>query len=112
MIDHFCLGLDLLECNGDLSEEVRGVILKNAEAFLRSGGNLSLDDWYGLSPESRSAFVTAGNRLLRESAVLYGLASQSEHTAAQIMSANDGGDMMIRKSILAVLAVAQERIQK
>lgn len=112
MIDHFCLGLGLLECDEGLQEEAREVILKNAEAFLRSGGSLSLDDWYGLSSESRAAFVTSGNRLLRERAVLYGLAGQSEHSAAQIMAANDGGDMLISQAIHRVLAVAQERIEK
>jgi len=111
MIDSFCLGIDLIEQEGDLPEEARDVILQNAESFLRSGGTLILDDWYGFSPDTKSAFVTAGNRITRERAVLSGLASQSDNYAAQIMAANDGGDMLVQQAIQSVLRVAQKRIE-
>tara|TARA_B100000686_G_scaffold145595_1_gene153090 strand:- start:598 stop:942 length:345 start_codon:yes stop_codon:yes gene_type:complete len=110
MIDSFCIGIDLVESE-DLTEEARSVVLKNAEAFLRSNGKLTLRDWYGFSNETKSAFMTAGNRLMRERAVLVGLASQSENYAAQIMSANDGGNMLVKQSIDSVLKYAKEKIE-
>ena len=62
--DKFLLACDIAGIEpADITDSVRNQLTANAEAFLVAGGRLSLDDWAGLSLESRSAFVAAGKRL-------------------------------------------------
>ena len=112
MIDRFVMGLGLLDNNGsDFDDSVLLVLQESAEAFLRAGGHLTLSEWEGLGAASRGAFVVGGNRIARERAVLSGLASSSQAMAAQILAANDGGEMQIQQALAQALDAAEARIQ-
>ena len=112
MIDEFVIDSGLISESDDGIDEVSYMVLsRNAECFLRSGGTLTMKDWFGLSDETRSAFVSAGNRIMRDKAVLVGLASQSTYQASLIMSQDDDGEMMVRNILSVVLDSAQVSIE-
>ena len=110
MIDEFVIDSGLISESADGIDEVSYMVLsRNAECFLRSGGTLAMKDWFGLS--DRSAFVSAGNRIMRDKAVLVGLASQSTYQSSLILAQDDDGEMMVRNILSVVLDSAQVSIE-
>ena len=77
--------MKLASCISTLEMEGDGSVLSDiAEAFLRSGGTISLDEWRGLEQIERAALVEAGNRLRREQAVLISCAIVDSRFRAQL----------------------------
>lgn len=111
MIDEFVLHSGLMEYKGKLDDVASMILSRNAECFLRSGGHLSMREWFDLSEDSKSAFVIAGNRIMRDKAVLVGLASQSTYQASMIMAQDDDGEMLVRNAITAALDSSQIAIE-
>jgi len=111
MIDEFVLHSGMLECDGEMDDAARTVLIRNAECFLRAGGHICMREWFDLSDDSKSAFVVAGNRIIRDKAVVAGLAAQSTYQASMIMAQDDDGEMLVRNAINTALDSAQISIQ-
>ncbi len=63
--------MKLAGCICKIDIEADAVLLADvAEAFLRSGGTIALDEWRALDRIERAAMVEGGNRLRREQAVM------------------------------------------
>ena len=76
-IDWFLAGL--CESVSDVPVDKLATLSREAENFLRSG--LGWPEWAILGPESRAAFIDAGNRLRIEQAAVLGLACSSKEAA-------------------------------
>lgn len=111
MIDTWTLSLGLLSEEGEVSDDARLVMIEAAEHFLRAGGMISLAEWSTLSEESKSAFVTAGDRMRAISAYSQGIASRSRADALAMLAQADGGDAFIRALLEKTAMVAADRIQ-
>ncbi len=94
-----------LETDTPWTEEMQAVLADHAEAAIRAGVRVDLDEWASLSGPSRAALVAAGNRVRSETAFLIGRATWSELDAAAVLSESDGGDMT--ESIVLERAVAE-----
>ena len=88
--DKFMLASGLLDV--DLDENARALLSDKADAFVRAGGFVSLDEWAGLSAPSKAALIGAQERLSAERAAQVGLASQGRLDAAEVLSASDDGE--------------------
>lgn len=111
-LDRFMIASGLAVVDGELEDEARELLILSAEHFLRAGGSLTLGDWEGLQAESRSAFVTAGDRQRAIAAYLYGSAARSKSEALAILSDADGGDHYVRELLKKTTEIAADRIEK
>lgn len=110
-LDRFMIASGLASVEGELEEEARELLVESAEHFLRAGGALTLAEWEGLSSETRSAFVTAGDRQRAMGAYLYGSAARSKAEGLAILSVADGGDQLVREMLEKTTEIAADRIE-
>lgn len=52
----------------ELTDEQKGVLIENAEHMLRGCVTILPEQWAALSPESKMAFIVAGNKIREEQA--------------------------------------------
>lgn len=83
------------------------VMRKTAEAFLRSGGVLTLEDFCELTADERAAFEVAGATVAAEGAAAMGLAGQGALGAACVLAETDDGDARIRVLLEQAIANAK-----
>ena len=110
-LDRFMITSGLAVVDGDLEEEARELLVESAEHFLRAGGTVTLTEWEGLSMDSRSAFVTAGDRQRALAAYLFGAAARSKAEGLAILSTADGGDQLVRELLEKTTEIAADRIE-
>jgi len=110
-LDRWMIASGLTTIAGDIEDDARDILIENAMEFLRGGGSLSLSDWESLSDDSRAAFCTAGDRMRSVTAYLGGISSMSRTDALSVLSAADGGEMMIRTLLQKITCIAADRIE-
>lgn len=94
------------------SREAMVVMSRDAEAFMRAGGWISWDKWRSLSPESRSAWIDAGNRIAVERAVLSGLASSDRAAAMSMLESLDDGKTKVRRVLSEAVEALVRRLDR
>ena len=76
---------DIGVLQASLSEEAKEVLAFTAEQFLRAGGAVSWNMWSLLSPESRTAFVKAAERIQAEKAAQIALYTLQPEEAVKVL---------------------------
>jgi hypothetical protein len=82
-----------------MSDEALVAMKEEAYDFLRAGGSLSWREWESLEDGAKAAFLSAGEKLNIERAVIVGSASQGPLQAALILSHVDGGDLLCQVAL-------------
>ncbi len=92
--------MKLAGCISNIELEGEGAVLADiGEAFLRSGGVVSLDEWRSLEQIERAAMVEAGNRLRREQAVLISGAIVDSQFRAQLQGDEAEASEFLREAV-------------
>lgn len=89
--DRFREALGILPDQGEVPEEVAGLLEAHAERFLRGGGTVSLREWARMTTAERAALTVAGSRLRAEIASATGFASSAPAAALAVHGVIDGG---------------------
>ncbi len=72
-------------------DKIKAELVDAAEAFQRSGGVLTSDDWLAMSPHEKAAMIYAGNALRDEMAIKIAKCTFDPQYRAALESEYDGG---------------------
>lgn len=85
--------------------------IENVKNFLRCRGTILWNQWEDMDPATKALFIEAGEQLEVERASLLAVALSGPEGAARVYSKVDGGDALVKSSLLAAVGRAVERIE-
>lgn len=84
-------GMAIADVPAKEQDKIKAELVDAAEAFQRSGGVLTSDDWLAMSPHEKAAMIYAGNALRDEQAIKIAKCTFDPDYRAALESEYDGG---------------------
>lgn len=109
-LDRFALAL--LGPTADLGQEGEKALQEGAYQFLRAEGRLTLDDWAGMSEETRAAFMQAGERFRAENALLLAAAILDGKGIARAVDPEGAQEAEVKAALRDTLAEEKEALSR